>query len=328
MPGIPRPESRKTYQVFRAAVISTINLYTRALGLFHETYYNPQLTVIIAGSPRSGTTWLAEVIGTKTGYVSVWEPMEPTSRPEVLDLGFGYDPYVESIEDLDKAQLKYVDQFVKPGHLTWQKLHTRPGKRVVKVLDVLADFLYFRRIVVKCVRLNLAIDEIAKAYKCKGIYIIRHPCAVVSSQLKFAWKDPMSWKDRWREILTLKRPDLIPAMENLTKPEEILAFDWSVTNQLRLEMQCDDRVLDVRYAELFYNRVSELERIFAFIGSSLDARALKASYQPSMTTIEASCGDQRNQDTKWMSHLTSEQIASVGNVVKSVSPTLYASYFQ
>jgi len=61
-------------------------------------------TVIISGAPRSGRTWLMELLETLPEYKSIFEPLHPAWYPEFRKLDISYDPYVPTQEEYSKLK--------------------------------------------------------------------------------------------------------------------------------------------------------------------------------------------------------------------------------
>lgn len=62
--------------------------------------YSINNTIIISGTPRGGTTWLAELLAAVTKSPILWEPLEPSYHQEIKEK-FGWDYYVPYNYDIN-----------------------------------------------------------------------------------------------------------------------------------------------------------------------------------------------------------------------------------
>ena len=136
-------------------------------------------TIIISGSPRTGTTWIMEILETLPSYRSIFEPFHKEWFPEVkrLNLSSLHRPYVY-YKDNNPVLKEYLRK-VFQGHVTTRVLHYIPTPRnIYKRLKV-------SKIIVKFIRANRLLPWIANNFELRGIYfIIRHPCGTIASQLR------------------------------------------------------------------------------------------------------------------------------------------------
>ena len=54
----------------------------------------PSKCLVVAGAPRSGTTWLAEIANGFPGTCTLFEPLHPTKVPEAGNLNLGWRPHI------------------------------------------------------------------------------------------------------------------------------------------------------------------------------------------------------------------------------------------
>ena len=59
---------------------------------------NPEDTIVVAGSPRSGTTWLAELLRRLPGYKFLNEPLLLPNNPAAQEVGFEWRTHIAPTE--------------------------------------------------------------------------------------------------------------------------------------------------------------------------------------------------------------------------------------
>lgn len=127
--------------------------------------------LVIAGSNRSGTTWLQHIVTKQFGYRVLYEPLHPRVS--------GTRAYVRLYLDRNDAHpelYSYVCRVVQ-GHITnrWMLQGGRSSR-----LFFYRNRWWVKPVAMKLIRGNLMLEWLVKNFTCRIIYIIRHPCAAVS----------------------------------------------------------------------------------------------------------------------------------------------------
>ena len=143
-------------------------------------------SVFLAGSGRSGTTWLSEIINHSRGYRYVFEPFNP--RVVGPFRHFRTKQYLRPDdrreEYLEPARLALTGGLRDP----WTD---RFNRRIVA-----------RRRLIKDIRANLLLGWMRANFPGMPIIILlRHPCAVVASRLALGWRDNLSETMEQRELV-------------------------------------------------------------------------------------------------------------------------------
>src|SRR5262245_25463544 len=144
-----------------------------AAASFLRRHYDPTRSVLVLGSPRSGTTWLMNLVCASPGTAAVFEPLNPVQDPWIARLVT--DEWLRLTSNDDARELERFLALVLAGrHLTrWSSNHSS-----------LPDILCASRLVVKFVRAMRAAGWLARRFPANPkVAILRHPCAVVSSMV-------------------------------------------------------------------------------------------------------------------------------------------------
>jgi hypothetical protein len=267
---------------------------------------------MIAGTGRSGTTWLADVLAAALPCRVMFEPFH--SRLVEAFHDFHYFHYQRPAE-ADERLLSYC-QAVFSGSIrhAW--------------IDRMVGHLFPKYRVIKEIRANLFLRWIRERFPDLPIFfLIRNPCAVVLSRMRSDWATdtdiaPFLSQEKLVEDHLKDRLDLIRGARRV---EEKHAVVWCVSNLVPLA-QFGPGELDV----FFYERLCtqpepEIQRIARILSEGpLEAReaklgkALRRIDVPSGTTLKSSAvvtGD--DPVGRWRKLLSRDQIANILAIVEA-----------
>jgi hypothetical protein len=248
----------------------TIATVARAISgqLYANTDHDPRNTVLIAGSGRSGTTWLGEIVNHRNDYRYIFEPFHP--RKVRLSRGFR------------------SRQYLRPGD--GDPLLAGPVARVLsgRVRSVWTDKFNRKRLahrrLIKEIRGNLLLGWIHNNVpEVPIVLMLRHPCAVVHSQLTREW----NWRVDLAELCAqdaLMEDHLEPfrdLVEGARTRFERQVLLWCIENYVPTRQFGRDQIHVVFYEHLCRDPRSELKRLFSFLGSEFDGSLLDEVATPS-----------------------------------------------
>ena len=130
-------------------------------------------TIAIFGTPRSGTTWLMEMMGSLPDYLSYFEPFHPGWFSPPLEEGLQVRPFIHP----ERTDIEYNEYLRKvfQGRVISNAPHFK--------LKELQKRLFADKVLVKFIRANRILPWILNNFELRGsILIIRHPCATIASQ--------------------------------------------------------------------------------------------------------------------------------------------------
>jgi len=242
-------------------------------------------TIVISGAPRSGTTWIMEILETLPGYKSIFEPLHRRWFPEVkrFNLFPLYRPYLHP-KDSNPALKRYLEK-VFSGYV----ISRRPYFPLT--LRNLYKRLFADKILIKFIHANRILPWIAYNFKLRAIYwVMRHPCATISSQLETGVNnlhDIKSTDQLIKEALSIPElkgnEELVERLKTIEKPEEILAVIWSVDTYVPMCYQRCNWWYTLIYEKLIVDDEEELGKIFRYIGENVPEEAYKKLRTPSIT---------------------------------------------
>ncbi|MEQ8552416.1 MAG: hypothetical protein RIC53_07150 [Cyclobacteriaceae bacterium] len=177
--------------------------------------------------------------------------------------------------------------------------------------------MFAERLLVKICRGNRLLPWLTKQYefKYKPIYMIRHPFAVVDSQLKQG-----GWDANWKSFklpdspyvdFELKHADFLGSLES---KEELLTANWCISNKQTLEnVRHGVDWINVKYESLFLNPEDNLKIIFDQWNLELPDKIDFS--KNSRTSLGTYTKDKMKQLSKWKTHFDSQQIDQMLRVV-------------
>ena len=223
-------------------------------------------SVFLAGSGRSGTTWVSGMINHRNGYRFVFEPFHPGK-----------------VRTLRHFQRK---QYLRPDDRREEYLG--PARTILtgKLRSLWADRfnrrLIARRRLIKDIRANLLLGWMRENFPGMPIVLLlRHPCAVVASRLALGWRDVLSETMEQEELVE----DFLLPMEAEIRAArggfERHLFSWCIENYVPLR-QFGAGEIHLSFYEDFLSRPEhELRRLFASLGETFDGRDYHALKRPS-----------------------------------------------
>jgi hypothetical protein len=225
-------------------------------------------SIFLAGTERSGTTWMSDVINYRNEYRYIFEPFWP-DKVSVCHR-FLEQQYLQPTDDTPyflKAASTILSGRVRNK---WtDKYHRR--------------FLADKR-VIKDVRANLILKWIHDHFpEMPIIFMIRHPGAVVTSQLRRKHWNP----DLTEEFLsqeTLVTDFLSPFREAIAGAEDRfdkLVFRWCIQNYVPLKQFQPGEIHLIFYENFCIEPEAEVDRLFAFLGRSYDESIFPSLRKPS-----------------------------------------------
>ena len=209
--------------------------------------------VIIAGSGRSGTTWIQDVLAEANGLRTVFEPLHPQGVSRARGLAYRYVPADDDspevrrfFDDLLAGRIRglWPDYRIRPdrfnllnhgvGEVVWN------ARKLVRHRRQYRDQRARPSAVIKMIRANLMLSWIASHYEVPILLVVRHPCAVIASRLKIGGGDWDAHKALGHYLGDRRLVDAVRDRYgvDITRtdrgPEATLAVVWCIENMLPL----------------------------------------------------------------------------------------------
>ncbi|HKT84885.1 MAG TPA: sulfotransferase [Novosphingobium sp.] len=279
----------------------------------------PRDTIVLAGSPRSGTTIVEEIYATLPGYKTLNEPL----LQRWVQAAYGFTNRscipVDAVAPLQESFMRRVLTGQLGAAALWAFESTsRTGR--------LKEHASKRKLVVKFCRLNRMLPWFCRNFERKGVVlIIRHPCSVVSSMLKHGpWDDMLAKRTdpfnplAWNNVPAGARPVFGPMMDRIETLEEALAAMWALDQWVPL-IEAEHRPwILLPYERLVLNPRQELDRVNSALGiETSDAMIARLARPSSSVKVkEDLLSDSRAQLGKWRDTLKPAQIDGILRIVR------------
>lgn len=285
-------------------------------------------TIIVSGSPRSGTTWLGETLASSPGYVLSQEPMNLDTFPAAAAAGFDWRTYLEPSDQASPRLVEYMGDI-----LTGKVGRFRPNS----ISDIPSLFTS-DKLLIKFIRVSRCLGWILNTHPVKAaVSVIRHPCAVVASQLRWrsSWKGASPPDDIATGYGGQLPEDLIErfgqVLEDVSTREEALAAGWALDqtctlrdwrrHQLRTTEDQDTENQPswwlVSYEELLMQEDSTIGKLFDALSirspGNLEQTMTAGSWSSSQSL---NLENKQHQLVKWRDHLSPTQSENILQIVE------------
>ncbi len=317
----------------------------------NERYLDPP-PMIIAGSGRSGTTWVLDVLARTFRLRPIFEPLHPNAVKGAKAYAWRYVPPGTDIPGMD-AFFRAI--FTGDLSSCWTDFRFHPGELVdppdffrrpdsAKLLvhrwiHALGQFRTYAplrirpRIVVKFIRANLLLGWLAQHFDAKILLLVRHPGAVVESRLRLggvSW-DPARLLDIYRQDETIRclrggaYRDLLA--RELT-PAQALALHWCIENQLPIAEAQQNGYLLVHYEDLVEGGGKVWDRIAQFFDLDVDVwdqdLLSRPSQQASATWRDKELTIDSHQ--RWQHRIHPRDLEDIQSILTATGETIYSAY--
>ncbi|HRV94917.1 MAG TPA: sulfotransferase domain-containing protein [Anaerolineae bacterium] len=238
--------------------------------LYVDTNTNYRNSIFLAGTGRSGTTWVSDIINFKREYRYIFEPF--------------YNAEVDLCRRFEEIQ------YLRPDNQDEYYLAAAKDILSGKIRNQWTDqyhrsFISEKRLI-KDIRTNLMLKWINSHFpEIPIIFLMRHPCAVAKSKLRGkGWSSDLD--------LFLNQPALV---DDFLQPflAEIKAiktdfeghiFRWCLENYVPLKQFQPGQMLVTFYENFCEDPIPEIKRMFSFLEKPYDEAVLTKLKTPSPVT--------------------------------------------
>lgn len=302
---------------------------------------------IIAGSGRSGTTWVLDCLADANDLRPIFEPLHQKVTPLGPKYAFKAIVPGESCPDLEA----YLQRLARGEYSSWWVTYRgrtdllipgltnlRSGKdmslmyrrwcRFLKDRSTLHAASQRQGTLIKMIRGNLALGWLTRTLGARAILLLRHPCAVVESQNRLGdiW-DPAPVLERFRRDARLEELSggrYRELLETRMSTLESLTLIWIIENQIPVERATQYGYSVVPYEDLADAAKRPWQNICASLALSAlpeQARVHKPSQQAANRRSSGYGAAPRRP--KWMGTLEADDLRKIQRLLDKLECRLY-----
>jgi hypothetical protein len=272
--------------------------------LYRDTNGDTQRSIMIAGTARSGTTWVADLIASQISCRLLFEPF--------------HSKQVEAFQ-----QFNYF-QYMRPNEQNqelWTYCHrVFSGDIRHRWIDRHVEQIFPQYRLVKDIRANLFLGWLHSNFpEVPLLFVMRHPCAVVLSRMQLAW-----WTDKDIEPCLSQQNliedflyDKLDLVRHAKTAEEKHAIVWCIQNMVPIRQFASNQLNVIFYESLCAQPEQEVHRMFQAIGRKYDDTIFASVRRPSYTSVRTSAivtGEDKL--TRWKRELSPMQISNILSTVE------------
>jgi hypothetical protein len=223
--------------------------------------------IFLAGSGRSGTTWLADLINFKRDFRYMFEPFHNEKIKEWS--AFNYRQYFSGVEDDPVIQKAVSSIFDGRINSSWT--------------DKFWDKKPKNKLLIKDIRANLMLKWFRVHYpEMPVILLVRHPGAVIHSKMRLNWTVDLK---NFLLQSNLVEDHLQPFMELMNQPGLSIfqqhAMMWCIENYIPFRQFKAGEIQVIFYEDLVMQPERQLKTLFNFIAEPYDAGVMELVNKPS-----------------------------------------------
>jgi len=284
---------------------------SRALRAMNRKY-SLQSTIVVSGCPRSGTTWVAEVLNTIPGSTMLYEPLYLRAHPILREIGFRWQTHLNP-EDRAPEAKGYMKNVLEGKVLNpW----TLSRANVDTILNTTTW-------IVKFVRANMLLGWLVRQFPIMPpLVIIRHPCAVIASQLRKGSWSHVTAPAECPEFFAMF-PQFSHIRDRVRHLDEILAVQWCMEYFTILNKPAPHPWLLVSYENLVQDPEKGFSSIFSHFNQSLPSEGNRIIHKDSSTTVKNKNFDPGSRLSGWKNYLNKDQVARIFRVINEFGIDLY-----
>lgn len=284
--------------------------------------------ISVFASPRGGSTWVAQTIQELTNASLVWEPLFKHPKYKINTLNpFAYPERHKC--DISWNQYIPYDASWNEAHDFFEKLFSKEilNLKLLRFNDFSSikqsNFFLYKF----CFGNNL-LPWLVENFEIQPTLVVRHPCAVVASQLNYgAWdwhKNNLKFDYNMTTFpeFYVKYREILDSIKNV---EEKLAANWAMTVLTPVKhINNDVKWVTLAYEDLLQNPDEALLKIKKRYNLSWDDNKMRDIVQKQSFTKSSFNNEKSNKLNSWKNHLTSSQINNILKFIERMGVDFYS----
>jgi hypothetical protein len=269
---------------------------------------------VIAGSGRSGTTWVGQVLGSISHYRLMFEPFHVRETRLIRD--WHYRQYVRP----DDRRSDYVEP---ASRILSGRVHSH-------WIDKLNAEVLPRGRLIKDIRIQLLLPWMHKTFPDVPIVIVtRHPCAVALSRMALGWQTSLDGLLEQEELVDDYLSPFVSEMERTKDEFEKNFILWCAENYVPMTYFSrknyvpathapGDPALITRYEDICANPEAEFNKLATFCGWRMREASKPLMRKPSaMTAAHSAILSGGNLAESWRRKINDQQLKSARRLLET-----------
>jgi hypothetical protein len=274
-----------------------------------------------------------EILGNIPIYTFLFEPLNPILFDRPRKLGLHSRKYLTKDGNWPEGE-KYFKKIFSGEQVGLQSVYELKPKEIM-------NLFLGKKLIVKCIRANRMLPWITNKFQLKKtIFIIRHPCAVIASQLKTGWCGYHTKTKPFSDIIPDKKtvldeaskidliqPDLLSKLKKIETKQEILATVWCMDNLIPLSTTKPYPWKTVVYEKMLKEGREEIIKILNEIGEKNNQeQILKYLKIPSGLAQKDDLkivSKVNEQLSKWKEKLSEKKVENILKIVREFDLDFY-----
>lgn len=244
--------------------------------------------IAVFSNPRGGSTWLAKSLNATPKSAIVWEPLfkpkkfkintfNPFSYQELHELGLGWHQHIPENDTEWKEVFLFFDRLFSK-EIKNVKLYRFNN---LKTLPDANTFIY------KFCFGNLILPYLVNNFNIKSIFMLRHPCSVVASQMNHGWN--FLQQDATFQVPEMRHNQIYKKYESILSeikyPEENLAAKWCITNDYIIRHpENNKKWTTLAYEDLYLRKDEILKEVYQKLDLEWSQDVIKELNKKSFTS--------------------------------------------
>lgn len=282
--------------------------------------YDLNETIVVSGSPRSGTTWLAQILGGLPGYDLLKEPLNIKYAAGNIRDRLRYGVYASPGNDPDEDIERYLYRALKGGV---PAIAESPGTPAL--FFPFSRFLH-RKLVVKFVRANRILSWLCWKYPVRGcVLILRNPLSMVASRKNasnvngFRIPSPTEYQtafDGWIPLETVE--EYFPVFKKVKSIVQFWTIAWWLDIVLPLR-ESPNNLIVTSYERLLTDSENEIRRILKLLGKPFNSKMMGLwNRKSSVASKDLQLNKPNSQATKYQKILSSKEVDEIMEILENI----------
>lgn len=284
---------------------------------------NANNIISIFASARGGSTWLAETLGTIPNSALVWEPLfrynqykintlNPFAYPERYNVDIGWNQHIPEDTDWEEAEEFFRKLF--SAEIVNLKLYRYNQLSELPRADTYIYKFCFG---------NRLLPWLVKRFDIQPVFLIRHPCAVVASQLNYGAWDWHKSNFKYKKFSKFQMP-FKEILNSINCVEERLAAEWAMNILTSIKSEHNDKKwVTLSYEDIYLRPEAALKKIFNRYKIKMPANILENIEEQSFTKSSFENKNTSDKLSQWKKTLSNNQIDTILCFIEKMGVDFY-----